>query len=61
MNSSVIYYTLEDMSYSAYTTFGNIELPLLIQLNAFYGYGVFHVNYCNGYFKTIFQNLNGEN
>lgn len=36
-------------------------LPLFINLNAYRGYGIFHVDYCYGLYNFTFQNTNGEN
>ena len=43
----------------AHTLFRNTQLPLFIRLDAYSGYGIFKVNYCNGFIKTSFQNING--
>ena len=59
INSSVIYETDRNIDYNCHTTFANSELPLFIRLDAYSGYGIFKVNYCNGFFHTTFQNING--
>jgi hypothetical protein len=59
LNASTVYLTDKPMAYSAMTTFSNVDLPLFIQLNSYSGYGLFAVNYCNGYLETTFQNING--
>lgn len=41
VNSSIIYYTRNNMSYHTISTFENVNLPLFIRLDAYLGYGVF--------------------
>lgn len=50
INSSVIYQTGHNLTYLSHTSFANSDLPLFIRLDAYSGYGIFSVNYCNGYF-----------
>lgn len=59
INSTIIYETDNNITYMAHTTFENIDLPLYITLDAFSGYGIFNVNYCNGFLQSVFQNVNG--
>lgn len=59
LNSSTVYLTNKALTYSAVSPFEHVNLPLFLQLSAYSGYGLFTVNYCNGYLTTTYQNLNG--
>ena len=61
INSSRLYYTNEEVTYSTKSNFANIDMPLLVGVNGYSGSGEFHINYCDGMLKASFENKHGEN